>query len=116
MVERPRVWWSPTEGFIEECPLRWPDDERRMIRTRDRHVVSIPEDAVELCPKNQQLYDSFYRNQRKMWIFPKFNHYRVSDSKLFTLGLNRYPHHVIGAFVVVGHHSFGVRWARLGRA
>ncbi len=59
--------------------------------------------------------DRFYRNERKVWIWPRFNRYRVADPKLVKFGLNRYPHHIIGATVVVGHHSYGVLWARLGR-
>lgn len=47
-VERPRVWWSPTEGVIEETARRWHDEESRTVRTRDRHDVAIPDDAVEL--------------------------------------------------------------------
>lgn len=45
---RPRVWWSQSQGVIEECFPRWPGEEPRFVRTRDRRVVPIPDDAVEL--------------------------------------------------------------------
>lgn len=45
---RPRVWWSPTQGVIEQVEPRWPDEPMRCVRTRDRYVVPVPDDAVEL--------------------------------------------------------------------
>lgn len=45
---RPRVWWSPTAGVIEQVERRWPEEPPRYVRTRDRRVTEIPDDAVEL--------------------------------------------------------------------
>jgi hypothetical protein len=45
---RPRVWWSPAQGVIEQVEPRWPGEEMRVVRTRDRRVVQVPDDAVEL--------------------------------------------------------------------
>ena len=59
--------------------------------------------------------DHFYRNERKTWIWPKFTRHRVADPKVIKFGLNRYPHHIIGAGLVVGCHHYSVLWARLGR-
>lgn len=47
-IGRPRVWWSPAQGVIEQVEPRWPDEPMRCVRTRDRYVVPVPDDAVEL--------------------------------------------------------------------
>jgi hypothetical protein len=46
---RPRVWWSPTQGVIEQVEPHWPGEEMRVVRTRDRWVVQVSDDAVELA-------------------------------------------------------------------
>lgn len=57
----------------------------------------------------------FRTRQRKVWQRPKFHRYVVAD-RGFRVVLNRYPHHVLGAAVVVGRHAYCVNWATLGPA
>lgn len=59
--------------------------------------------------------DHYYRTRVcKDWHWPKLYRYVVAD-KGFRVMLNRYPHHVIGAGVVVGRFVYCVKWASLGR-
>ena len=57
--------------------------------------------------------DHFYRQQRKTWHFPKFYRYKVADKRWFHPLLNRYPHHIVGAAIVVGQFAYCVLWAKL---
>ncbi len=60
--------------------------------------------------------DRYYRTcVRKAWHRPRFYRYRVGDPARFRPVLNRYPHHVIGAGVVIGRWCYAVKWAGLGR-
>lgn len=43
------------------------------------------------------------------WCWPRFNVYKPADTKPRAL-LNRYPHNVIGAAVVVFGRCWGVQW------
>ncbi len=43
------------------------------------------------------------------WVWPRFNAYRPAGRRT-RVALNRYPHNVIGACVVLGGRCFGVRW------
>ena len=49
---RPRVWWSPTAGVVEQVPPRSPDEQPCYVRTNDamRRLIDVPDDAVELVP------------------------------------------------------------------
>lgn len=48
--ERPRVWWSPSNGVLEEL-LGSARMEGRVVRVGDQVVLeSVPVDAVELLP------------------------------------------------------------------
>lgn len=62
-------------------------------------------------PESRELRDEqFWRDGadfRRCW--PKFNVTTPADKRVRS-GLNRYPHNVIGAYVVVFGRSWGVRW------
>lgn len=69
--------------------------------TRDpRHLLNEIED------------DHCYRQMRKKWHCPQFHRHRVADPG-FRFVLNRYPHHIIGAGVVIGLNCWSVKWAAL---
>lgn len=48
------------------------------------------------------------------WIWPRFHVYKPADTRPRWL-LNRYPHNVIGAAVVVFGRCWGVQWKGSGR-
>lgn len=43
------------------------------------------------------------------WCVPKFDRFNPAD-KTRRAGLNRYPHNVIGAYVVLFGRGWGIRW------
>jgi hypothetical protein len=45
------------------------------------------------------------------WCWPRLNTYRSADTRTRLL-LNRYPHNVIGAAVVVFGRCWGIRWKK----
>lgn len=55
----------------------------------------------------------FYRRQRKRWHLPRFYRNRVAAPRLLKLVLNRYPHHTIGAGLIIGGYCYSVKWAAL---
>lgn len=57
--------------------------------------------------------DHFYRRRAKRWHLPRFYRYQVADRRRLAFVLNRYPHHVLGACVVVGRWAYCVKWAAL---
>lgn len=60
--------------------------------------------------------DWYYRTRvRKDWHRPRLYRFRVADPARFRPALNRYPHHVIGVGVTIGHWCYCLKWAALGR-
>jgi hypothetical protein len=58
--------------------------------------------------------DAHFRDRvRKRFHLPRFYRYVVGSPRWFRLGLNQYPHHTIGACVVVGRWAYCVKWADL---
>lgn len=53
---------------------------------------------------------AFYANGGGFrWRWPTFDRLNPADRRT-RAGLNRYPHNVIGAYVVVFGHGLGLRW------
>lgn len=47
------------------------------------------------------------------WCWPRFNVYiPASECKRHSMGFNRYPHNIIGLYVVIFGRCWGVRWKR----
>lgn len=62
-------------------------------------------------PSSREVQDEqFWRDGGNFrWCWPKFDIVQPADTKPRAL-LNRYPHNVIGAMVVVFGRGWGVRW------
>lgn len=45
---RPRVWWSPTLGLVQELPARWPGDLNLIRNCIGGRRTDLPDDAMEL--------------------------------------------------------------------
>lgn len=56
--------------------------------------------------------DHYFLQKRKKWHRPKVYRYRVGAPG-YRAGWNSYPHHRIGAYVVVGRWAYCVKWADL---
>lgn len=58
--------------------------------------------------------DEWYRRGGNFrWMRPRFNVYRPADTRRRVL-LNRYPHNVIGAAVVMFGRCWGIQWKGTG--
>lgn len=53
--------------------------------------------------------DFWRRGGNFRWCWPKFDRFNPADKRTRWL-LNRYPHNIIGAALVVFGHGFGIRW------
>lgn len=74
--------------------------------------MSAPEPASDAVIRAEM--DRWYRDEvRKRWHRPRFYRHRVADPRWFAPMFNRYPHHKIGAGVVVGSWAYCVKWASL---
>jgi hypothetical protein len=63
-------------------------------------------------PSDEVRSEDFWRSGGGFrWCLPRFNVYKPADTRPRTL-LNRYPHNVIGAAVVIFGRCWGVRWKR----
>lgn len=63
-------------------------------------------------PSREVVEDEWWRSGANFhWMFPRFNVYVPADKKPRAL-LNRYPHNVIGAAVVLFGRCWGVRWKK----
>jgi hypothetical protein len=62
-------------------------------------------------PSQEVRSEQFWRDGGGFrWLFPpRFNVYKPADTRP-RAGLNRYPHNVIGAAVVVFRRCWGVQW------
>lgn len=62
-------------------------------------------------PESREVQDEqFWRDGGGFhWCWPKFDKAIPAD-KHPRAGLNRYPHNVIGAYVILFGHGWGVRW------
>jgi hypothetical protein len=62
-------------------------------------------------PESRELRDEqFWRDGGNFhWCWPHFDRINPADKRRRVL-LNRYPHNVIGAAVVVFGRGFGIRW------
>ena len=56
-------------------------------------------------------HEHFARGDAFRWCWPRFTLLRPADPSL-RVGLNRYPHNVIGAYVIAFGRGIGVRWKR----
>lgn len=56
------------------------------------------------------MHDFYVNGGGFVWRWPTFDRGLNPADKRTRIGLNRYPHNVIGAYVVVFRRGFGVRW------
>lgn len=68
---------------------------------------------MAIIPPSPEVADEgFWRNGGNFrWCLPRFDLLHPADQRR-RAGLNRYPHNVIGAYVVVFGRGWGVRWKR----
>lgn len=64
-------------------------------------------------PESREVHEEqFWRDGGGFhWCLPRFNIFHPADTRR-RAGLNRYPHNVIGAYVVLFHRGWGIRWRK----
>jgi hypothetical protein len=67
--------------------------------------------AGGFVPESDEVrHERFWRDGGSFrWRWLKFDRINPADKRT-RAGLNRYPHNVIGAYVVVFGRGFGIRW------
>jgi hypothetical protein len=95
---------APVLLYQSQRTRRW---ERRTIRVRRVSESGV----VPPIPESREVRDEqFWRDGAGFhWCWPKFNVYVPADKKRRAM-LNRYPHNVIGAAVVLFGRVWGIRW------
>lgn len=75
--------------------------------------MSAGEEAtpIAVVPPSREVRDeAFWRGGAGFrWCWPRFDLFHPAD-KQRRVGLNRYPHNVIGAYAVLFGRGWGVRW------
>lgn len=67
---------------------------------------------TQIPPSREVRDEEFWRSGGGCrWCWPIFNVFHLADRRV-RAGLNRYPHNVIGAYIIVFGRGWGVRWKR----
>lgn len=72
-----------------------------------------PDNAPTICNdrcQDKAMHAFYWSGGDFRWRWPKFDRLAPLADKRTRAGLNRYPHNVIGAYVVVFGRGFGLRW------
>lgn len=69
--------------------------------------------ADRIIPESREVRDEgFWRAGGGFrWCWPRFDLTKPADTRVRS-GWNRYPHNIIGAYVVVFGRGWGIRWKR----
>jgi len=76
--------------------------------------VEVPDFGCGDRCADRAMHEFYMAGAGFRWCRPRFDHLRPAFQGV-RVGLNRYPHNVIGAYVSVLGHGLGVRWKRTPR-
>ena len=72
--------------------------------------MSAHEPQAKVPPSREVEEEAWWRSGANFhWCWPKFDITNPADRRIRS-GFNRYPHNIIGAYVIVFGRGWGVRW------